>query len=123
MGEESAGISYNIFFSQDLVSKRVTSFSCGNIWLYFFRETLIGVRDMEDDNRAYFLDVSKKRLENDHYTSQHLIDEKLVREAHEEAQASIPPKMVTKDEVARKAVQLCAESLHNLIHNTMMQDD
>lgn len=78
------------FIKQDLVTKRVTSFSLGNVWFYCFRETCIGFRDLETEE-AVFLDVTKEQLSNDNYTSRHLITTQIVKEAIDEGNTNKTP--------------------------------
>lgn len=43
----------------DQVTEDVASVGCGEVWTYYFKETLIGVRDVRNA-QAFFLDVSTK---------------------------------------------------------------
>lgn len=47
------------YFALDPVTEDVNSVGCGEVWCYYFKETLIGVRDVRNA-RAFFLDVSTK---------------------------------------------------------------
>ncbi len=107
------------YFKQDLVSKKITSFSLGPIWLYFYRETLIGYRNMADEEEAYFLDASTP-LPDDHYTSQHLITPALVKEAYDEAQSSKPPHLVSYSDLCGRTIQAGANSFNTLINKRLM---
>lgn len=97
------------FFKQDLVTKKVTSFSIGPVWLYFYRETLIGYRNMDEDNEVSFLDASTP-MPDDHYTSQHLVTTAIVKEAYDEAQAEQPPPLVSYDELCNRALKAVLKS-------------
>lgn len=72
------------FFMQDEVAKDITSFSLGEVWLYFYKEALIGVRDLEA-NTAFFLKAENPPPEEDGYTHRHEITDAIVKGAIEEA--------------------------------------
>jgi len=59
------------FFSQDPVNADLTSFSIGDVWLYMYRETMVGFIHMES-REGWFMDW-KEPLFNDGFSSQHLL--------------------------------------------------
>lgn len=106
------------YFKQDLVNEDVTSFSAGNVWLYFFRETLIGYRDMADESQTRFLDASKP-LENDNYTSRHLITPAIVKSAYAEAESPNPPQLISMEELVNHAMRGVVASVDHMIHKNL----
>lgn len=59
------------WFSQDPVDTDITAFSSGDVWLYMYRETLIGFINQRDQ-KGWFMRWDKP-LYYDGFTSQHLL--------------------------------------------------
>lgn len=96
------------FFKQDLVNKHVTSYSLGNTWYYFYRDTLIGVRKIGDDKEAYFLADDELPLKNDNYTSQHFITPDLLAGAIADKN---DVKRVMRSDLVEHAIRLGKEAM------------
>jgi hypothetical protein len=47
------------YFVRDFVTPDITSVGLGNLWLYFYKETLVGARDAAQ-KLAFFVDVKSK---------------------------------------------------------------
>lgn len=54
MSENS--VYYDNYFFRDYVTEDILSYGVGPVWLYHFKETLIGVRDTET-KEAFFTDI------------------------------------------------------------------
>lgn len=129
------------FFKQDLVSKRITSFAIGKVWIYFYRETAIGYRIVGDDapisdaafvglpedevkslkaalnvplgykSESAFISVPQGGFPNDHYTSKHLITNELVKEAW--SKGGKPDRFVTIKNLAKILFDKVSEEINN----------
>lgn len=75
------------WFFVDRVSDIVTSTSVGEVWLYFYESSIIGVRDLvkgapDKDRAGYFLDVENLTWEkNDGLTHYHAVTKEAVQDA------------------------------------------
>ena len=96
------------------------SVSIGEVWLYFYKQTLIGVRDMRS-NKAAFLHV-RERSEPDGYSHRHEIDNFVVENAMAEPYPNLdPPFRLPADELTSLALAWVANGLvkhvdHALTH-------
>lgn len=106
------------FFTQDLVSADCASFAVGQVWFYFYRETLIGVRDLDTDE-GYFLNA-KTKLPDNGFSSQHLITEKIVEEAVNEGVSNTPVKYMEMTELSRKALAMGLKSFSEISDKMIM---
>ena len=94
------------FFAQDFVNGEVSSFAIGQLWLYFYRETLIGVYYMESDDEAYILDATTP-LSEDGFSSRHLITAEIIGYAANDMQAANgTPKPLSLLDLIAKAAEL-----------------
>lgn len=59
------------WFSQDPVDSDITSFSVGEVWLYMYREVLVGYINQRE-RKGWFMRFDKS-LYHDGFTSQHLL--------------------------------------------------
>lgn len=99
------------FFMQDVVSKDITSVSVGEVWLYFYKEQLICVRDLES-TVAYYLKAQVPPPEDDGYTHRHEITEEIVRGSMEEAYAdSVEVKWLDITDLSNMAFSMVGESI------------
>lgn len=113
------GFEMERYFKQDLVTKQVTSFSLGNTWFYFFRETCIGFRDLETEEAA-FLDVKNHPLENDNYTSQHMITEQIVKQAIDEGNSQTEPQLLGRVELANTMYKAAFQVLQRFFDKSLI---
>ena len=98
------------FFFLDEMSDGITSVSVGEVWLYFYKQTLIGVRDMRN-NRAVFLRVTKIP-KPDGYSHRHEITYDIVLRATKEPYHNQEtPKYLHADELTALAIAWVAEGL------------
>jgi hypothetical protein len=106
------------FYLDDMSNDRTyNSVSVGALWLYFYKETLIGIRDMRTNDVA-FLEV-KERLRNDGHSHRHEIDGEVIKRAMDEAYPTKSIKMVGYDELCGLAIQWTADSIAAHISNAL----
>lgn len=91
------------FFAQDLVSQDVASFSFRNVWFYFYRETLIGIANLETD-QLWLLDANIELPDNG-FTSQHLITPKLTQEVIDDNAVKSKPILMNFLDLNKQATQ------------------
>ena len=98
------------FFFLDDMLPNYNSVSIGEVWLYFYKQTLIGVRDMRF-NKAAFLHISE-RAEPDGYSHRHEIDNMVVECAMVEPYPNLePPHRLPADELTSLALAWVADGL------------
>jgi hypothetical protein len=107
------------FFKQDIVTVYVTSFSLGNVWVYFFREIPIGIRDIETDD-GYFLDITKNAFPPDQYASQHLLTQEIINDALEEGVSPRPPVFVKHDDFPQLMLKIGFRAFKHLINKGLL---
>ena len=113
-----------IYFLNDLVTEDTTSVGFGEVWIYFFKETQIGVRDARN-GVAYFMDADTKNdtkapmaptLAN--LTKEH------VREAIEEQDPSAEKCHIFHiSELYGHTVRILAAEMNMLLNEAMMGQD
>jgi hypothetical protein len=109
------------FFKQDIVTVYVTSFSLGNVWVYFFREIPIGIRDIETDD-GYFLDITKNAFPPDQYASQHLLTQEIINDALEEGVSPRPPVFVKHDDFPQLMLKIGFRAFERLIDKGLLAE-
>lgn len=110
------------YFMRDYVTADITSVGIGNIWLYFYKETLVGVRDAAQ-KLAYFMDVKTKSDTKanlaptiDFLTDVHIkecIDEGDITGEQQE--------FLHINELGAKAQELCALEMSRLMDAALLQ--
>ena len=108
------------YFAQDLVTADVASFAIGQLWLYFYRETLVGVRNLETDE-GYFLNA-KTKLPDNGFSSQHLITEKIIEGAVNEGVSNTPVKYLEFEALADKALQMTLAEASNMAEKHLLAE-
>lgn len=98
----------DFFFCDYQPSYNVTSFSVGDIWLYFYKETLIAVRDITAD-RVWALKTN--HVEPDGYSNRHEIGQKIIEMILSEVYQAESQTLLTAPELSSQAIQLVAESI------------
>jgi hypothetical protein len=106
---------HDFFFCDELDDKReYISVSIGEVWLYFYKETLIGVRDMRC-NLAAFLKPDETP-NDDGYSHRIEIHEETVQFAMSEVYPdALPPKRLYSDDLTQLAFEWCADMLSKQI--------
>lgn len=98
------------FFFMDDMEDGINSVSIGEVWLYFYKQSLIGVRDMRF-NRAAFLHVGKP-TKPDGYSHRHEITNEIVDRATNEPYQNLEtPKRLPADELTSLAIAWVAEGM------------
>lgn len=102
----------DFFFLDDMdEAKNYISVSVGDVWLYFYKEILIGVRDLRI-NHAAFLKCRDEVLPEDGYSHRHEITQGIVEGAMKEAYPDAePPKMLVVEDLTALAMQWVADSM------------
>lgn len=108
---------FNWFF-QDKVTDEVTSFSVGEVWLYFYKECLIGVNDMTN-NRRYMLKVEAKPT-RDGVTSYHEVTEQIVKDAIDDLSADRGVEFLPRDELHEEAFKMALETFSRSIDRELV---
>jgi hypothetical protein len=81
----------DFFFLDDMDDNRIyISVSIGEVWLYFYREILIGVRDMRANQAAF---LRAEPTTEDGYSHRHEITQEIVDEALKEPYTNAKPLM------------------------------
>jgi hypothetical protein len=101
----------DFFFLDDMDDERFyISVSVGEVWLYFYKEILIGVRDMRT-NKVAFLRVDEQAKE-DGYSHRHEITNVIVEVALKEPYPIVgAPKRLPADELSSLAMQWVAAGM------------
>jgi hypothetical protein len=101
----------DFFFLDDMdVEKNYISISIGEVWLYFYKETLIGTRDMRT-NKVAFLRVDEVSKE-DGYSHRHEITNEVVEQAMKEPYpVAGKPKRLPADELSALAIEWVAAGM------------
>jgi hypothetical protein len=109
----------DFFFIDDMDDqKNYISVSIGEVWIYFYKEIMIGVRDLRV-NKAAFLKVDSPFIE-DGYSHRHEITQDIVGGAMKEAYPDKePPKMLSIDDLTSLAMQWAADSMAHQVDITL----
>ena len=98
------------FFFLDDMEDGINSVSVGEVWLYFYKQTLIGVRDMRS-NKAAFLHVGKP-TKPDGYSHRHEITDEIVDKATNEPYPNLEkPKRLPADDLTALAIAWVADGM------------
>jgi hypothetical protein len=99
------------FFLDDMdAEKNYISVSIGEIWLYFYKQSLIGVRDMRS-NQSAFLHAAHP-TKPDGYSHRHEITREVVTRALSEPYPNLePPKLLPADELTAVAIAWVANGM------------
>lgn len=102
----------DFFFLDELEEKRLyISVSVGDVWLYFWQEILIGVRDLRVNEAAFLKVDDDNRPEEDGYSHRHEITDAIVDGAmHEVYPDKHPPKRLSPAELQALAFRWVADS-------------
>jgi hypothetical protein len=97
----------DFFFVDDMDDERIyLSVSVGEVWLYFYKEILIGVRDMP--------------TKEDGYSHRHEITQEVVDRALKEPYPNaLPIKYLPADELSALALQWVASGLIKHVDNAL----
>lgn len=107
------------FFLDEMDAERdYISISIGEVWLYFYKQTLIGVRDMRSNKSAFLrVDTPSKP---DGYSHRHEITKETVFQATNEPYPNIePPKYVSADDLTSIAAAWVADGLVKTVDNAL----
>lgn len=109
------------YFMRDYVTNDIASVGIGNCWLYFYKETLVGVRDAHQ-KLAYFVDVSTKADTKANFAP--TIDnltETHVKECIDEGDISgEKQEFLHINELGAKAQELCAMEMSRLLDAALL---
>jgi hypothetical protein len=105
---------HDFFFCDDMDEKReYLSVSIGEVWLYFYKETLIGVRDMRSNLAAF---LKHETVNNDGFSHRHEITPAIIKFAMNEAYPdAMPPKQLSSQDLTQLAFEWCADMLSHQI--------
>lgn len=105
MSENS--VYYDNYFFRDYVTEDILSYGVGPVWLYHFKETLIGVRDTET-KEAFFTDIeSVKDYKGQYVPTIDQLTDAHIKEAIEEIDRQGETiKFIPINEVMQKAKEL-----------------
>lgn len=106
------------FFFLDAVddARDYISVSVGDVWLYFYKENLIGVRDMRTSKAAY-LDPPVEPPKPDHYSHRHELFAGTIDGIRQEAYVDAePPKTLAAEDLTSLALQWVADSIASQIN-------
>lgn len=109
------------YFVRDFVTPDITSVGIGNVWLYFYKETLVGVRDAAQ-KLAYFMDV-KSRTETKANMAPTLANlaETHIKECIDEGDISgEKQEFIHINELGAKAQELCALEMSRLMDAALL---
>lgn len=105
MSENS--VYYDNYFFRDYVTEDILSYGVGPVWLYHFKETLIGVRDTET-KEAFFTDIETVKDHKGQYvpTIDQLTDAHIKEAIEEIDRQGETIKFIPINEVMQKAKEL-----------------
>lgn len=105
MSENS--VYYDNYFFRDYVTEDILSYGVGPVWLYHFKETLIGVRDTET-KEAFFTDIETVKDYKGQYvpTIDQLTDAHIKEAIEEIDRQGETIKFIPINEVMQKAKEL-----------------
>lgn len=110
-----------LYFVRDYVTNDIAAMGIGNCWLYFYKETLVGVRDAHQ-KIAYFVDVKTKAETKANFapTIDNLTDAH-IKECIDEGDISgEKQEFMHIDEIGAKAQELCALEFSRLMDAALL---
>lgn len=113
-----------IYFMNDQVTEDITSVGFGEVWMYFYKETMIGVRDARNKVSFFMTADSKSETKAPMAPTLANLTEDHIREAIEEHdQSSEKCTRVPMVDLFSHAVRLSAAEMNLLLNETMMGND
>ena len=122
MAENSKEYELNYFF-RDYVTEDIVSYCIGEVYLYNFKETLIGVRAM-DKNVGFFVDINtvEKQMAGYVPTLDHLTDQHIKEAVEEVDRSNEKTSYIPIGEIVGKAQELLANEISKLLDKKIMGD-
>ena len=122
MAENSKEYELNYFF-RDYVTEDIVSYCIGEVYLYNFKETLIGVRAM-DKNVGFFVDINtvEKQMAGYVPTLDQLTDQHIKEAVEEVDRSNEKTSYIPIGEIVGKAQELLANEISKLLDKKIMGD-
>lgn len=100
------------YLFRDYVTEDVSSYGIGSVWVYHFKETLIGVRDIET-RQAWFVELSTTKENTQDYvpTLEQLKEEHISEAINEIRRDGETLKYIPMNEIMGKAKELVMHEL------------
>lgn len=105
-----------ITIAQDPITEEVTSFSVGEVWMYFYKETLIGVREMHKNVSTFVtLDTKTKSAYPRPPTLEYLSEDDILEAIHEVQTTNETIRYTHVDDIFAVATDAIAREIKRMV--------
>jgi len=108
------------FFYCDPMTHDITSFSIGELWMYFYKEILVAVTHLSDSSYSVILDIPENGFDHDGFSARGELTSQVLSELHSELLLRGVTARGTREDLQEIALKGASKEISEVIHQVII---